>query len=63
MPKLKDTAGEPTEPIEVVVFGEPYMIDVETHMLDNITYVLLARMDDLSTAIPRSNIELNPLNL
>lgn len=69
VPKVKDLdypAGEPTEPIEVVIFGEPYLIEVETHTLDNMTYVLLdspvfraqtksdpypARMDDLSSAI------------
>jgi alpha-1,3-glucan synthase len=69
VPKVKDLdypAGEPAEPIEVIIFGEPYLIEVETHHLDNITYVLLdspvfraqtksdpypARMDDLSSAI------------
>ncbi|KAF8522241.1 glycoside hydrolase family 13 and glycosyltransferase family 5 protein [Hysterangium stoloniferum] len=69
IPKVKDLEyppGEPAEPIEVVIFGEPYLIEVETHVLDNITYVLLdspvfraqtksdpypARMDDLSSAI------------
>ncbi|KAF8636652.1 hypothetical protein AX17_003459 [Amanita inopinata Kibby_2008] len=69
VPKVKDLdypAGEPAEPIEVVIFGEPYLIEIETHVLDNITYVLLdspvfraqtkadpypARMDDLSSAI------------
>jgi len=69
IPKVKDLeypAGEPAEPIEVIIFGEPYLIEVETHTLDNITYVLLdspvfraqtksdpypARMDDLSSAI------------
>ncbi|EGO18524.1 glycoside hydrolase family 13/glycosyltransferase family 5 protein [Serpula lacrymans var. lacrymans S7.9] len=69
IPKVKDIdypAGEPAEPIEVVIFGEPYLIEVETHVLDNITYVILdspvfrahtksdpypARMDDLSSAI------------
>ncbi|OCH94959.1 glycoside hydrolase family 13 and glycosyltransferase family 5 domain-containing protein [Obba rivulosa] len=68
-PKVKDLeypAGEPAEPIEVIIFGEPYLIEVETHTLDNITYILLdspvfraqtkadpypARMDDLSSAI------------
>ncbi|KAF5368145.1 hypothetical protein D9615_010206 [Tricholomella constricta] len=59
-------AGDPAEPIEVIIFGEPYLIEVETHVLDNITYVILdspvfraqtksdpypARMDDLSSAI------------
>ncbi|KAH7926306.1 glycoside hydrolase family 13/glycosyltransferase family 5 protein [Leucogyrophana mollusca] len=69
VPKVKDLeypAGEPAEPIEVIIFGEPYLIEVETHVLDNITYVILdspvfraqtkadpypARMDDLSSAI------------
>ncbi|KAG2151025.1 glycoside hydrolase family 13/glycosyltransferase family 5 protein [Suillus bovinus] len=59
-------AGEPAEPIEVTILNEPYLVDVETHVLDNITYVILdspvfraqtksdpypARMDDLSSAI------------
>ena len=69
VPKVKDLdypAGEPAQPIEVIIFGEPYLIEVETHVLDNITYVILdspvfraqtksdpypARMDDLSSAI------------
>ena len=69
VPKVKDLeypAGEPADPIEVIIFGEPYLIEVETHVLDNITYVILdspvfraqtkadpypARMDDLSSAI------------
>ncbi|KAI0748206.1 glycoside hydrolase family 13 and glycosyltransferase family 5 domain-containing protein [Daedaleopsis nitida] len=69
VPKVKDIEyppGEPAEPIEVIIFGEPYLIEVETHVLDNITYVILdspvfraqtkadpypARMDDLSSAI------------
>lgn len=69
VPKVKDLeypAGDPAEPIEVIIFGEPYLIEVETHILDNITYVILdspvfraqtkadpypARMDDLSSAI------------
>jgi len=69
IPKVKDLeypSGEPAEPIEVIIFGEPYLIEVETHVLDNITYVILdspvfraqtkadpypARMDDLSSAI------------
>ncbi len=69
IPKVKDLdypSGEPAEPIEVTIFGEPYLIEVETHVLDNITYVILdspvfraqtksdpypARMDDLSSAI------------
>ncbi|KAK2466883.1 hypothetical protein APHAL10511_001141 [Amanita phalloides] len=69
VPKVKDLdypAGEPADPIEVIIFGEPYLMEVETHVLDNITYVILdspvfraqtkadpypARMDDLSSAI------------
>ncbi|GBE82150.1 Cell wall alpha-1,3-glucan synthase ags1 [Sparassis crispa] len=69
VPKVKDLEyppGEPADPIEVIIFGEPYLIEVETHVLDNITYVILdspvfraqtkadpypARMDDLSSAI------------
>ncbi|KAI0035090.1 glycoside hydrolase family 13 and glycosyltransferase family 5 protein [Vararia minispora EC-137] len=69
VPKVKDLEyppGEPAEPFEVIIFGEPYLIEVETHRLDNITYVILdspvfraqtkadpypARMDDLSSAI------------
>jgi hypothetical protein len=67
--------GEPADPIEVIIFGESYLIEVETHVvethvLDNITYVMLdspvfraqtkaypARMDDLSSAIFYSNLE------
>ncbi|KAH9842609.1 glycoside hydrolase family 13 and glycosyltransferase family 5 protein [Rhodofomes roseus] len=69
IPKVGDIdypQGDPAEPIEVIIFGEPYLIEVETHVLDNITYVILdspvfraqtksdpypARMDDLSSAI------------
>lgn len=69
VPKVKDLeypTGESAEPIEVVIFGETYLIEVEMHTLDNITYVLLdspvfraqtksdpypPRMDDLSSAI------------
>jgi hypothetical protein len=69
VPKVKDLeypAGEPADPIEVIIFGEPYLIEVEYHVLDNITYIILdspvfraqtkadpypARMDDLSSAI------------
>ncbi|KAI0302169.1 modular protein with glycoside hydrolase family 13 and glycosyltransferase family 5 domains [Russula brevipes] len=69
IPKVKDLEyppGDPAEPIEVIIFGEPYLIEVETHVLDNITYIILdspvfraqtkadpypARMDDLSSAI------------
>jgi alpha-1,3-glucan synthase len=69
VPKVKDLeypAGEQAEPIEFIVFGQPYLIEVETHVLGNITYVILdspvfrsqtkadpypANMDDLSSAI------------
>ncbi|KAF9265419.1 glycoside hydrolase family 13/glycosyltransferase family 5 protein [Marasmius fiardii PR-910] len=69
VPKVGDIEyphGEPAEPMEVVIFGETYLIEVEIHVLDNITYVILespvfraqtkadpypARMDDLSSAI------------
>jgi alpha-1,3-glucan synthase len=69
IPKVKDLeypAGEPADPIEVIIFGEPYLIEVENHVLGNITYVILdspvfkaqtksdpypPRMDDLSSAI------------
>jgi alpha-1,3-glucan synthase len=69
VPKVKDLEypkGDPEEPLEVVIFGEKYLIEVETHVMDNITYVILdspvfraqtksdpypARMDDLSSAI------------
>ncbi|KAH7908597.1 glycoside hydrolase family 13/glycosyltransferase family 5 protein [Hygrophoropsis aurantiaca] len=69
VPKVKDIrypAGEPAKPIQVIIFGKPYLVDVEIHVLDNITYVILdspvfraqtktnpypARMDDLRSAI------------
>ncbi|KAK1236528.1 hypothetical protein PQX77_000221 [Marasmius sp. AFHP31] len=69
VPKVGDLEyppGEPAEPMEVIIFGETYLIEVETHTLDNITYVILdspvfrtqtkadpypPRMDDLSSAI------------
>jgi alpha-1,3-glucan synthase len=44
VPKVNDLeypAGEPAEPIEVIIYGEPYLFEVETHVLDNITYVIL----------------------
>ncbi|KAL4966950.1 alpha-1,3-glucan synthase Ags1 [Aspergillus stella-maris] len=56
----------PVEPMEVVILGNPYQIQVQTHVLNNITYVLLdapvfrqqtksepypARMDDLDSAV------------
>jgi alpha-1,3-glucan synthase len=69
VPKVKDVeypVGDPAEPFEVIIFGEPYLIEVETHVLDNVTYVILdnpvfraqtkadpypSRMDELSFAI------------
>jgi alpha-1,3-glucan synthase len=69
VPKVKDIkypAGKQAEPIEVIIFSKPYLIKVEIHVLDNITYVILdspvfraqtkadpypACMDDLSSAI------------
>lgn len=69
IPKVKDIDypdGDPAEPIEIIIFGEVYLIEVETHVVDNITYFILdspvfraqtkadpypARMDDLSSAI------------
>ncbi|WWD19870.1 hypothetical protein CI109_104338 [Kwoniella shandongensis] len=69
VPKVQDIEypqGDYAEPIEVIIFGEPYLIEVETHQVDNITYVILdspvfraqtksdpypQRMDDLSSAI------------
>lgn len=69
IPKVKNLEyppGEPVEPVEVIIFGEPYLIEVETHVQDNITYVILdspvfraqtkadpypACMDDLFSAI------------
>lgn len=69
VPKVQDLEypqGDYAEPIEVIIFGEPYLIEVETHQLDNITYIILdspvfraqtkadpypQRMDDLSSAI------------
>ena len=44
IPKAKDLEyppGDPADPIEVIIFGELYLIEVETHMLANITYVIL----------------------
>jgi alpha-1,3-glucan synthase len=69
VPKVKDLeypAGDYADPIEVTIFGESYLIEVESHVVDNITYYILdspvfraqtksdpypARMDDLSSAI------------
>ncbi|KAG6856082.1 hypothetical protein H0H87_007521 [Tephrocybe sp. NHM501043] len=69
VPKVGDIeypVGEPADPIEVIVFGQTYFVEVETHVVDNVTYVILdssvfrgqtrsnpypARMDDLSSAI------------
>ncbi|KAJ4474841.1 modular protein with glycoside hydrolase family 13 and glycosyltransferase family 5 domains [Lentinula aciculospora] len=69
VPKVKDLeypAGDPDEPMEVVIFGETYLVDVEIHVAGHIIYVILdspvfraqtkadpypSRMDDLSSAI------------
>ncbi|KZV90231.1 glycoside hydrolase family 13 and glycosyltransferase family 5 protein [Exidia glandulosa HHB12029] len=69
IPKVQDVeypAGERTEPLEVVIFGETYLIDVELHVYGTITYVILdspvfrtqtkadpypARMDDVFSAV------------
>ncbi|PLW49252.1 hypothetical protein PCASD_02635 [Puccinia coronata f. sp. avenae] len=69
VPKVQDLEypdAEPAPPIEVIIFGEKYLIELQIHKLDNITYYLLdspvfrantksdpypARMDDLSSAI------------
>jgi len=69
VPKVADLEYPPAdlgEPMEVMIFGDPYLVQVETHQLDNITYVLLdspvfraqstaepypARMDDLGSAV------------
>ncbi|PVF98937.1 putative cell wall alpha-1,3-glucan synthase [Serendipita vermifera] len=69
VPKVKDLeypSGDRVDPIEVTIFGDSYLIEVETHTGGNITYVILdspvfraqtksdpypARMDDLSSAI------------
>ncbi|KAE9411209.1 modular protein with glycoside hydrolase family 13 and glycosyltransferase family 5 domains [Gymnopus androsaceus JB14] len=69
VPKVKDLdypPGDPDDPIEVVIFGESYLVEVEIHVFDHITYIILdspvfraqtksdpypARMDDLSSAI------------
>ncbi|CED84497.1 modular protein with glycoside hydrolase family 13 and glycosyltransferase family 5 domains [Phaffia rhodozyma] len=69
IPKVKDLeypTGDYADPIEVTIFGELYLIEVESHVVDNIKYYILdspvfraqtksdpypARMDDLSSAI------------
>ena len=38
---LEYPPGEAADPIVVTIFGEPYLIEVEYHVLDNITYVIL----------------------
>ena len=66
-PRVKDLEyppGDPTDPTESTIFGEPYHIEVETHTLDGIAYIILdspafrahtkadpypACMDDLSS--------------
>lgn len=66
VPKVKDVdypEGEPAEPFEVIIFGEPYLIEVETHVLDNITYVVLnspvfraqTKADPVSAAVSSSS--------
>ena len=69
VPKVKDIdypARDPAEPIKVIIFGELYLIEMDTHVLDNITWVILdspvfraqtksdpypPRMDDISSVI------------
>ncbi|MBW0472818.1 hypothetical protein O181_012533 [Austropuccinia psidii MF-1] len=69
VPKVKDLEypqAESAQPIEVTIFEEKYLIELQIHRVDNITYFLLdspvfrantksdpypARMDDLSSAI------------
>ena len=66
VPKDKDLEYPPGDLIEIIIFREPYLIEVEKHVLDNVTYIILdspilhaqtkanpypARMDDLSSAI------------
>ncbi|KAG8751386.1 Cell wall alpha-1,3-glucan synthase ags1, partial [Ceratobasidium sp. 423] len=44
VPKVKDLEyppADPADPIEVIIFGEPYLIEIECHVLDNITYIIL----------------------
>jgi len=44
IPKVKDLEYPPSDPadlIKIIGFGEPYLVEAETHMLDNITYVIL----------------------
>ncbi|KAJ3967771.1 hypothetical protein EV361DRAFT_952918 [Lentinula raphanica] len=67
--------GDPMEPIEVVLFGETYLVEVEVYVYQHISYVLLdspvfraqtkadpshERMDDLSSAISRRGISRLP---
>jgi alpha-1,3-glucan synthase len=69
VPKVGDIEyppGEPSDPFEVVIFGERYLVEVETHNWAHIKYIILdspvfraqtkadpypSRMDDLSSAI------------
>lgn len=69
VPKVQDLdypEAESAPPIEVTIFGETYLIELQIHRVDNITFFLLdspvfrantksdpypARMDDLSSAI------------
>ncbi|KAI9612902.1 hypothetical protein KEM48_003978 [Puccinia striiformis f. sp. tritici PST-130] len=44
IPKVQDLEypqAEPAPPIEVTIFGEKYLIELQIHRLDNITYYLL----------------------
>lgn len=56
----------PTEPMDIIILGKPYRVEIQLHVLRNITYVLLdapifraqtksdpypARMDDIDSAI------------
>ena len=69
VPKVGDIeyqAGEPAEPMQITIFGEEFEIEITTHQLRNITYVLLdapvfrkqmkaepypPRMDDLESGV------------
>ena len=69
VPKVGDIdykEGEPAEPMQVTIFGEEFEIEIQTHQLRNITYILLdapvfrkqmkaepypPRMDDLESGV------------
>ncbi|KAA1072162.1 Cell wall alpha-1,3-glucan synthase ags1 [Puccinia graminis f. sp. tritici] len=54
VPKVKDLEypeAEPAPPIEVTIFGEKYLIELQIHRLDNITYYL-ARLSRIPVQIP-----------